>query len=68
MPQTGTPNYTHVQSRPVWSNGSDQSSFGSKRIKANQDLILAVDVNNLRDVVDVMFNHVHEYHDSVGSC
>lgn len=68
MAQSSPPNYVEVQSRPVWSNGSDVSTFGSKRIKPNEDIIMAVDINNLRDSLDVVYNHTHDYTDSIGSC
>lgn len=68
MPTTGSPNYVEVVSKPVWSNGSEINSISQKRVVAGVDEIKAVDINNLRDVLDLIYNHSHEYYDSVGSC
>ncbi len=68
MPTTGSPNYVEVISKPVWSNGSEINSINQKRVVAGVDEIKAVDINNLRDVLDLIYNHSHEYTDSIGSC
>lgn len=68
MPNTSGPNYVDVIAAPQYQNGSDVNSFGSRRIKAGVDEVKATDINNLRDAIDIMFNHTHTYTDSVGSC
>ncbi len=68
MPTTESPNYVDVVSRPIWSNGSEINSINQKRVVAGVDEIKAVDINNIRDVLDLIYNHSHEYTDSKGSC
>ena len=68
MPTTGSPNYIEVVWRPVWSNGSEINGINQKRVVAGVDEIKAVDINNIRDVLDLIYNHSHEYTDSIGSC
>ena len=68
MPTTESPNYVDVALRPLWSNGSEINSINQKRVVAGVDEIKAVDINNLRDVLDLIYDHSHEYTDSIGSC
>ena len=44
------------------------NSINQKRVVAGVDEIKAVDINNIRDVLDLIYNHSHEYTDSKGSC
>lgn len=68
MPSTSPPTYTDVVSRPVWTNGKGRTMYGQVRVVPGKDIILAEDINNLREAIDIMFNHVHDYTDSIGSC
>ena len=68
MPETGGPSYIEAISRPSWSNGSQTSATQQKRVVAGKDVVKAEDINNLREIIDITFNHSHFYTDSVGSC
>ena len=68
MPTTNSPNYMEVASKPIWSNGSEINGINQKRVVSGVDEIKAVDINNIRDVLDLIYNHSHEYTDSIGSC
>lgn len=68
MPTTESPNYISVGLKPIWSNGSEINGINQKRVVAGVDEIKAVDINNIRDVLDLIYNHSHEYTDSIGSC
>lgn len=68
MPETSQPNYSDVVSKPVWQNGSDVNTFGQRRVKPGVDEIKASDLNSLRDAIDLMWSHTHNYTDSVGRC
>lgn len=68
MPDTGTPNYTDVISRPIWPSGSSTNATGQRRVVSGKDEILADDINSLREIIDISFVHTHPYHDSIGSC
>ena len=67
MPTTGPPNYTYVVSNIVFTNGSTVSGTGGRRVNI-KDEIKAGDINSLREAIELMFNHEHEYTDSIGSC
>lgn len=66
--ETSGPNYIDVISRPSWSNGSQTSSTQQKRVVAGKDIVKAEDINNVREIIDIMFNHSHTYTDNIGSC
>lgn len=71
MPQTDSPNYVYRLQSPIWPPSKDPSSrnaFGSPEVKAGLDEIKASDINSLRLIIDLMYNHTHEYQDSIGSC
>lgn len=68
MATTSTPTYTEIISKPVWQNGQGTTMYGQTRVVPGKDIIMAEDINNLREAVDVMFSHVHEYTDNVGGC
>lgn len=68
MPTTSSPNYTEILPRPIWANGRQVDSMGQKRVVTGQDVIKAEDINNLREIVNIMYSHSHEYTDSKGSC
>ncbi len=67
MSTTGPPNYTYVVSNIVFTNGSTVSGTGGRRVNT-KDEIKAGDINSLREALELMFKHDHDYHDSVGSC
>lgn len=68
MATTSEPNYTEVVSRPSWSSGSETNATQQRRVVAGKDFVKAEDINNLREIVDITFNHTHYYTDSIGSC
>lgn len=67
MATTEGPGYTDVVSNIVFSNGSSISAIGGRRVTV-KDEIKAEDINSLREAIDLMFNHSHEYQDDIGSC
>ncbi len=67
MATTGPPNYTYVVSNIVFTNGSTVSGTGGRRVNI-KDEIKAGDINSLREALELMFKHDHDYTDSVGSC
>ena len=67
MATTGPPNYTYVVSNIVFTNGSTVSGTGGRRVNI-KDEIKAGDINSLREAIELMFKHEHDYTDSVGSC
>ena len=67
MAITGPPNYTYVVSNIVFTNGSTVSGTGGRRVNI-KDEIKAGDINSLREAIELMFNHEHEYTDNTGSC
>ena len=67
MPITRPPNYTYVVSNIVFTNGSTVSGTGGRRVNI-KDEIKASDINSLREAIELMFDHEHEYTDSIGSC
>ena len=66
MAETDVPNYTYVITKPIWSNGSETSATQQRRVVADKDVIKAADINNLREIIDITFNHTHSYTDAVG--
>ena len=68
MPETESPNYISVIGKPIWSNGQETNAMGQRRVVAQRDTVKAADINNIRDIIDIMFDHSHGYTDSVGSC
>lgn len=69
MPETTPPLYVEGGvSRPQWSNGSGFSAYNTRRIVARKDAIKAEDMNQLREFVELFYEHTHNYTDSVGSC
>ena len=67
MATTGPPNYTYVVSNIVFTNGSTVSGTGGRRVNI-KDEIKAGDINSLREAIELMFKHEHDYTDSIGSC
>jgi len=66
MPSTGIP----VEAMPsgpgiVWSKGKGQGGNWSLRRVTTQDKISASDVNQLRNFIEQLWNHTHEYVDAV---
>ena len=68
MPESDSPNYVSVIRKPIWSNGQETTATGQRRVVAQRDTVKASDINNIRDIIDIMFDHSHAYTDSVGSC
>lgn len=68
MPTTSSPNYVDVVPVPKYQNGSDVNTFGQRRVKAGVDEIKATDINGIRDALDILWDHSHEYQDSIGRC
>lgn len=68
MPESYSPNYISVLRKPIWSNGQETNAMGHRRVVAQKDTVKAADINNIRDIIDIMFDHSHEYTDSIGSC
>ena len=68
MAETESPNYVSVIGKPIWSNGQETNATGQRRVVAQRDTVKAADINNIRDIIDIMFDHSHGYTDSVGSC
>ena len=67
MPTTSEPDIAVIfrDKGPNWSNGSDTGGqYSSKRIKRLVDQINASDVNELRDVIDLLITHTHQHEDS----
>lgn len=71
MPTTSGPNYVEQLPKPNWGPVSDPhkiNALGQPMVSSGVDLIRAEHVNGLRLIVDLIYNHTHEYTDSVGSC
>lgn len=67
MSTTEQPSYADVVSVPLWSHGVDTDGpMGLRRVKTNEDVIHAADINQLRSYIELMWNHTHEYVDVVG--
>ena len=48
-----------------WNNGSDNGGpYGTKRIRPKVDRMRATDINQLRDAIEGLMYHTHEYVDS----
>lgn len=67
MPQTDTPDLGIVN-KPTWQNGSSIDGFFNNRRVTTKDDVKAVDINELRQWMEIMAQHTHSYTDSVGSC
>ena len=49
----------------VWARGSDiGGAYGTRRIRPKVDQVAAIDINQLRDMVELLVYHTHEYTDS----
>lgn len=68
MAETDSPNYKYAIPKPIWSNGQETNAGGQRRVVAQKDEIKATDINNLRDIIDIMFDHSHSYTDEKGGC
>ena len=67
MPKSSPPDYTYVVNKIYFSNGEETSGTGGRRV-TNRDEIKAQDINSLREAIELMFNHEHDYVDDIGSC
>ena len=67
MPTTKAPNLSPVK-QPSWQNGTNiDGFFGLKRV-TSKDEIKYTDVNELRQWIELLATHTHEYVDYVGGC
>jgi hypothetical protein len=67
MPQTSAPDLGPVN-KPTWQNGSmTDGYFGNKRVTSADD-VRGVDINELRQWMELMVTHVHDYTDTTGGC
>ena len=69
MPTTEEPNIASAFPNSIpWSSGSDHGGpYGTKRVKPKTDRIRAIDINQIRDMVEGLLYHVHDYTDNEGS-
>lgn len=69
MPTTSGPNYVSVLSRPQWgvSESGSVNAIGQPMV-TTRDIIRADHINALRLIIDLMYNHSHEYTDNIGRC
>ena len=48
-----------------WARGSDTGGAnGTRRIRAKMDRVSAIDINQIRDTIEALIVHTHEYTDS----
>lgn len=48
-----------------WSHGTDTGgAYGTRRIKAKVDRANSADINQIRDMIEALVHHTHEYTDS----
>ena len=64
MPNTSTP----VGGQAIsWSSGSNTGgAANTRRVATGVDQIKANDINQLRDILETLYNHYHTYTDRVG--
>jgi hypothetical protein len=67
MPQTEEPGIAEAFVNGIpFSNGSDTGGpYATRRIRPKVDRIRAVDINQLRDMVEGLLYHTHDYIDNV---
>jgi hypothetical protein len=62
--ETGTPNINNETGSLDWRFGKERAyDTYLKRLKPGEDLIKSTDINELRSMVEALWNHEHMYHD-----
>ena len=67
MPRTEPPDFGIVD-KPTWQNGSAIDGFFNNRRVTSKDDVKGVDINELRQWMELLAQHEHSYTDSVGKC
>lgn len=70
MPETGTPRPSdHSEIKYSWrrsETGETGGRYMMPRVRAGYDKIRAVDINELRQELEVLMGHTHDYTDDAG--